>query len=132
MSANVGGTGTNNWKAAPTLTLTVGAPVPSTFAANQAGASANSIPLTWSGTQGEHFRVLRKAGGFPTSATDAGATVVSDNNANTSATATGLAAGTLYYFSVYGKVPNQAVYSATPLQTTAGTTPVNTTSLTAM
>jgi hypothetical protein len=131
MSGNVGSVGAGNWKAATTQTLTVGAPVPTSLTPNQATATATTIALAWAGTQGEHFRILRKTGSAPNSATDAGATLVYEG-ANTSATATGLTAGTLYYFAAYGKVPAVASYSATAVQATAGTTPANPTGLTAM
>jgi hypothetical protein len=131
MSANAGFGGDEvGWKAANTVTLTVGAPTPTSITPNQAAATANTIPLSWAGTQGEHFKVLRKTGGYPTGPNDAGATSVYEG-ANTSADATGLAAGTLYYFAAFGKVPNQAVYSANAAQATAATLPPNPTGLTA-
>jgi len=112
------------WNHGAAFPIVVGAPTPSTLTPNQATATASQIALTWSGTQGEHFRVLRKTGSFPASATDAGATLVYEGNL-TSGTATGLAAGTLYFFAVYGKVPNVASYSSSAVQATAATLPPN-------
>lgn len=129
MSGNVGNPVANNWRAAATQTLTVGAPVPDSLTPNQAAATATTIPLAWAGSQGEHFRVLRKTGSAPANKDDG--TLVYEG-ANTSATATGLAAGTRYFFAVYGKVPNVASYSATAVQAIAGTTPPDPTALTAM
>lgn len=112
------------WDHATTQTIKVGPPTPTTLTANQANATTTLIPLTWSGTQGEHFRVLVKAGGFPTSATDAGASLVYEGS-NTSANAMGLTAGTQYFFAAYGKAPANAVYSDNAAQTTAATRPVD-------
>ncbi len=132
MSGNAGFSGDQvGWQALATKTLTVGPPKPTSLTANQATATASAIQLTWAGTQGEHFKVLRKTGGYPTSATDAAATAVYEG-ANTSATASNLTAGTTYYFAAFGKAPAAAVYSADAALGTAATLPANPTSLTAM
>ena len=130
-TANAGqGADQVGWDHASNVTLTVAPPTPTSLTANQAMASVNSIPLTWVGTQGEHFRVLRKIGTFATSATDAGATLVYEGS-NSSATATGLAAGTNYFFSAYGKAPAAAAYSTNAAQTTGATLPPDPSALSA-
>jgi hypothetical protein len=130
MSANVGHGGDQvGWKAATTTTLTVGAPTPTSITPNQAAATDTAIPLAWAGTQGEEFRVIYKTGSAPTGPNDG--TLVYQG-ANTSASATGLTGGTLYYFAAFGKVPNQTHYSATAAQATAATLPPNPTGMTAM
>lgn len=131
MSANVGGTGKNNWRAATTQTLIVGAPRPTSLTPNQATATDKTISLSWAGTQNEHYRVLYKKGSAPTGPTDVTAEKISDGP-ETMASASNLTPGTLYYFAVYGKVPNVASFSSTGVHATAGTIPGNPTALTAM
>lgn len=131
-TANVGRGGTQEgWRHASNIVVTVAPPPPSTLTANQAAATAGAIPLAWSGSQGEHFRVLRKTGSYPSSATDAAATLVYEGP-NASASASGLAAGTLYYFAAYGKAPASAFYSSAAAQATAATLPPNPSTLGAM
>ncbi len=118
------------WNHAPNLTVTVAPPTPSSLTPDQNAATTTQIPLSWSGTQGEHFRVLRKTGSFPTSATDAGATLVYEGP-NTSANAAGLSAGTNYFFAAYGRAPAANFYSTNAAQATAASLPNNPTALTA-
>ncbi len=118
------------WNHAANFVITVAPPTPTSLSANQAAATASSVPLSWAGTQGEHFRVLRKTGSYPSSATDGTATLVYEGNL-TSQTATGLSAGTQYFFAAFGKAPTSAFYSSQAAQATAGTIPANPTSLTA-
>jgi hypothetical protein len=123
-NAGVGGTQVG-WNHGSTITIKAAPPTPTSLAANQAAATASSIPLTWSGTQGEHFRVIRKIGSVPTSPTDG---VLVYEGGLGAATASGLATGTTYFFAVYGKAPTAAVYSAAAVTTTASTlaaTPVS-------
>ena len=75
--------------------------------------------------------MLRKTGSYPSSATDAAATLVYEGP-NASASASGLAAGTLYYFAAYGKAPANAFYSSAAAQATAATLPPNPSTLGAM
>lgn len=130
-TANAGRSATQvGWKHANNFSVTVAPPTPTSLTPNQAAATATTIPLSWVGTQSEHFRVLRKTGSFPTSATDAGATLVYEGP-NASATATGLTAATNYFFAAFGKAPAAAIYSASAAQATAATLPPNPTTLTA-
>lgn len=87
-------------------TITAGTPTPS------------SVPLSWTASNGGEYRVLYKVGSAPTSTTDG--TLIYQGT-NTSATATGLSASTLYGFAVFGKVPVDPAYSTTAATTTSVT-----------
>ena len=130
ITGNAGIPGGFGYDSGTNLVVTAAPPTPTSLTANQATATASQIALTWAGTQGEHFRVLRKTGSYPTSATDGAATLVHEGS-NTSATVAGLTAGTTYFFAAYGKSPAGAFYSSQAAQATAGTLPPNPTGLTA-
>jgi hypothetical protein len=117
------------WNHAANVTLTIAPPVPSSLIANQATATSSSIELSWNGTQGEHFRVLRKTGGYPTSPTDPTAVLVLEGPLE-SAVATGLAPLTRYYFAAYGKAPDASVYSSEAARASADTTDITPTTYT--
>lgn len=120
----VGNAGKNatqvGWNHATNFTLTIAPPVPSSLTANQATATASTIELAWSGSQGEHFRVLRKLGGYASGPNDPGAVLVYEGPLE-SAVAGGLQASTDYYFSAYGKAPTANVYSSSAATATART-----------
>jgi hypothetical protein len=128
VTGNAGAPGGFGYDSGTNLVVTVAPPTPTSLTANQATATATQISLTWAGTQGEQFKVMRKTGSYSTSASDG--TLVYEG-ANTSANATGLTAGTTYFFSAFGRSPTSASYSAQAAQATAGTLPPNPTGLTA-
>jgi hypothetical protein len=113
------------WAHAANFVLTVAPPAPTALDADQAGAGTTQIPLAWSGSQGEHFRVLYRTGSYPDSALDPDATLVYEGAA-TSAIATGLDPGTTYFFAAYGKAPSADFYSSTAATDTAQTVPLGT------
>jgi hypothetical protein len=77
----------------------------------------SSISLSWSGT-GPNYRLLRKAGSFPTSPTDG--TILYEGS-GTSATASGLSPSTTYYFAVYGRYATTFSQNASQRSVTTAT-----------
>ncbi|WP_376691134.1 choice-of-anchor V domain-containing protein [Wenzhouxiangella sp. EGI_FJ10409] len=126
------GHGTNQvgWSFASPVTIAIGPPAPDALSADQENASTTEIALAWTGSsQGEHFRVLRKTGGYAESPGDASAELVYEGP-DASATAIGLTPGTQYFFSAWGKVPDEAFYSGDSARADAASLPDNPGSLT--
>lgn len=115
----------DGWAHAPNLSITVAPPIPSSLEADQGNATDSEIPLTWSGSQGEHFRVLVRAGTAPTGPDDPDAILVYEGPAE-SATATGLDPDTTYFFAAWGKAPDADYYSSDAARTSASTLPSGT------
>jgi hypothetical protein len=117
------------WRHAPNFTVRVGPPAPASLHADQDSATTSQINLAWTDwNQGEHFRMLVKAGSPPESPTDEAATLVYEGP-DTGATATGLSPGTVYHFAVWGKDPDDEIYSLDATEASAATLPESPTGL---
>ncbi|MBN8707385.1 MAG: T9SS type A sorting domain-containing protein [Bacteroidetes bacterium] len=97
---------------------------PSSFSVSASEITQTSIPLLWA-TPTEKVRLVYSTTSFPVSATTG--TLGYDGTAG-SVTVTGLAAGTTYFFKIYGKASHlspTAVYSSTGSELIITTLPVS-------
>ncbi|WP_181918212.1 MULTISPECIES: choice-of-anchor V domain-containing protein [unclassified Wenzhouxiangella] len=110
----------DGWAHAASLAIRAAPPVPLSITADQGSATESEIPLSWSGSQGEHFRVLARPGAEPSGPADPDAILVYEGSAE-SAKATGLASDTTYFFSAWGKAPSADYYSSEAARASAYT-----------
>lgn len=111
------------WNHAANFPVTTKALPAAPASVNSIGATGGSITLQWSGG-GPQYLVLHRIGTYPTGPTDPNA-VIGYGGSNTSATVTGLAPSSSYYFSVFsrdvGESSGASFHSSTAAQTIAST-----------